>query len=182
METACIECGNSLKLLRKGAKYCSQACKIRAYRRKKRQEQAIPEVMQSRDRWMRWKLVERNGRQTKVPLRLNGRYGSSTNPDAWCSYRDARNSEIGNGFGFALGDGIGCIDLDDCFVDGELAGWAKDQLDAVDDPLFIEVSQSGNGLHIFCWMDEKPGRVADGVETYSTGRFIAMTGNVYERV
>ena len=46
---------------------------------------------------------------------------------------------------------------------------------------FIEVSQSGNGLHIFGLLPESPGRnKGNGVEVYSVGRFIAMTGNRYD--
>lgn len=120
---------------------------------------------------------------TKLPLQLSGRNASSIDPDTWSDFRSAAESGVGRGVGFVLGDGIGCIDLDGCFVAGELAEWAQDRIDAVESPLFVEVSQSGEGLHIFCWMDEQPAdarRSHPGVEVYSRKRFIAMTGDRYD--
>src|SRR5699024_2331567 len=103
--------------------------------------------------------------------------GSATNPETWSDYETAKTSKLGHGIGFALGEGIGCIDLDDALVVGQVTEWAQQILD--DCPAtFIEVSQSGNGLHIFGLVSEQPGRnTGRGVEVYSAGRFIAMTGD-----
>ena len=78
--------------------------------------------------------------------------------------------------GFVLGDGIGCIDLDGCLDEkGRPSEFAQKVLAACP-ATFIEVSQSGRGLHIFGLLPEAPGRAREGVEVYSAGRFIAMTG------
>lgn len=176
-----MECGNSLNLLRKGAKYCTGACKIRAYRRRRNNRDAIPAAMRDSNRWMRWKLEERNGRDSKRPVMVDGRPASSTNPGTWTSFESAKGSATGSGVGFALGNGVGCIDLDDAIVDGRVADWAQRIIDACP-PTFIEVSQSGRGLHIFGLIPEMPGRnTGRGVEVYSTGRFIAMTGDRFKR-
>ena len=137
--------------------------------------------MTSRARWVRWRLVTRNGRQTKVPMQLNGRNASSTDLASWTTYEQAVKSKIGDGAGFVLGDGVGCWDFDHCIVDGRIAGWAREAIEAIPDPLFVEVSQSGEGVHVFINAPEGPGRkIRDGercIEFYSTGRYIAVTGN-----
>ena len=178
MDNTCVECGESLRLLRKGASYCSGACKIRAYRRRKRTETSIPAELRSHDRWIRWRKQSRNGKTTKAPRTTDGRrFASSTDSGTWSTYEAANASTHGNGLGFVLnGDGIGCIDLDDAIEDGVIVGWAQQIVDS-NDGTFIEISQSGNGLHIWGYLPDMAGRVIrDGrsIEVYTTGRYIAM--------
>lgn len=87
---------------------------------------------------------------------------------------------MGDGFGVMLGGGLGCHDLDHALKDGKLKPWARDVLDSITEPvLFVEVSMSGEGLHVFVEATEGPGRkcpVGDGGhEFYSRGRFIRTT-------
>lgn len=81
--------------------------------------------------------------------------------------------------GFVLdGDGIVCIDLDHCLVDGVLVEWAAGLLEIVP-RTYIEVSLSGDGLHVWGRGHVEQGRrFRDGrrVEVYGTGRYIAVTG------
>lgn len=158
-------------------KYCRPACKQKAYRA--RHAESIPAEMRSADRWMRYRLVPRGEKVTKVPTQLNGRPAKSTDARTWCTYDEAKASKVGAGLGFALGAGIACIDLDDAIVDGRVQSWAQEILDRAP-ATFVEVSQSGNGLHIFGLLPEGPGRnlrsSGQTVEVYSTGRFMAVTG------
>jgi primase-polymerase (primpol)-like protein len=132
--------------------------------------------MTAKARWIR-----RNRR--KVPLTVTGRNASSTDSATWSEYKVARRSNVGAGLGFVLGDGIGCIDLDHCISDGVVAGWAREVLDSCP-ATYVEVSQSGEGLHIFGLLPEGAGRnIRSGdraVEFYSAGRYIAVTGNRFE--
>jgi primase-polymerase (primpol)-like protein len=132
--------------------------------------------MTSRRRWVRRD-------SNKVPLTGAGRYASSTNSKTWASFEHVAKSEVGVGMGFVLGDGIGCWDFDHCFTSGKLADWARDALAAITERvIFTEVSQSGEGLHVFVEAPEAPGRkIRDGrnIEFYSSGRYIAVTGNVW---
>lgn len=136
--------------------------------------------MTEKTRWIRWKLVNRKGRATKVPLTIADRAASSTGASTWSAFPEAAASSVGAGLGFVLGDGVGCIDLDRCVTDGVVADWASEILDRCP-PTFIEVSQSGEGLHIFGLLPEGAGRnIRRGdtaVEFYSVGRYIAMTGD-----
>lgn len=134
--------------------------------------------MTSRDRFVRWKLVQRRSKDTKVPITVAGRAASSTNSATWSTFNAAAASDAGRGLGFVLGDGIGCIDLDHCIADGVVADWAQEVL-AANPCTFVEVSQSGTGLHVFGFLEEGPGRkIRDGrdIEIYSVGRYIALTG------
>jgi len=98
--------------------------------------------------------------------------------------KEAKESDAGVGIGFVLGNGIGCLDLDHCFTDGKLAPWAAEIVEA-NRGTWIEVSRSGDGLHIFGLIEPAPGRkIRDGqrnVEVYSRDRYIALTGKPFER-
>jgi primase-polymerase (primpol)-like protein len=109
---------------------------------------------------------------------------SSTDPRTWSNYTDAAASTAGVGLGFVLSDrdDIVCLDLDHCLnpLTGRLAPWAAAVLrDA--GPTYVEVSPSGDGLHIWGRADVRQGRRIrrpDGtaVEIYGTGRYITVTG------
>ena len=177
MERTCeCGCGKSMAIRRPHARFYSPACRVRAHRA----AEVIPERMRKTDRWMRWTLAERNGKTTKRPLTIEGCSASSTDPATWTTYAAASRSMVGNGIGFALGEGIGCYDLDDALSDGTLADWAREFIESIPEPvIFSEVSQSGNGVHIFIEATEWPGRVIrDGrkIELYTAGRYIAVTG------
>jgi primase-polymerase (primpol)-like protein len=122
---------------------------------------------------------------TKVPLTVDGRLASSTNPGTWKDYAIAAASPVGEGLGFVLdGDGIACVDLDNVLIDGELDPRARRFLSTLS-PFYVEVSPSGSGIH--AWVDggspngRKVFTLEDGlkVEWYSNGRFMTMTGKVF---
>ena len=69
------------------------------------------------------------------------------------------------------------IDLEHCRSDnGVLTPLAENIIDNFKDT-FIEVSQSGNGLHIFALGMVKKAVKTKEIELYSTGRYAALTGN-----
>lgn len=176
---SCERCGASMALARADARFCSSACRVAVHRASKRAP--FPAEMMAADRWLRWRPVRRGERVTKKPITVAGRAASSTDPSTWAAHRDAAASTAGAGLGFALGGGIGCIDLDHCIrPDGSIEPWAERILAACP-RTFMEVSQSGTGIHIFGLLPEAPGRNLRSrgveVEVYSTGRFMAVTGD-----
>lgn len=182
MDRSCEWCGGRVYAKRRDARYCTPHCRVYANRAARRRP--FPQLMVERGSWMRYAIEERRGRMTKVPKRLDGRNASSTDPGSWSSFADAQASDVGAGLGFALGDGIGCIDLDGAIgSDGSVKSWARAILDRVP-RTFVEVSQSGKGLHIFGMLPPMQGRnlrsSGADVEVYSTGRFIAVTGERFE--
>lgn len=178
-------CGEVLAIgIRQGRprRYCSPACRKRAWR----QRRAIPRKMRTTPRWIRWTLEPRRDKYAKVPRQLNGRHASTTDPRTWTTFSAARASKVGEGIGWVLGAGVGCIDLDHCIVDGHLQPWAAEIINRYRRrALLIERSFSGDGVHIFMRM--KPGagrRIRDGrnIEVYppDSGRYIAVTDRRFD--
>lgn len=169
----CTECRERMPATRRrDARFCSARCRVRAHRRVKRTA-AIPECMRSLDRWVR--------SDGKRPVRPSGQWASSTKPWTWSSFEDVQHG-AGDGFGFMLGDGIGCLDLDYAVGDdGELKSWARALVtEWAPRTVFAETSMSGKGVHLFVRVTESRGQrveLEDGrAEFYSWGRFIRMTG------
>lgn len=117
-----------------------------------------------------------------MPLQIDGKAASSTDPATWATYAQVR-SHARKGF-VLTGDGIVCLDLDHCLVDGLPTEWARRVLDQCP-PTYVEVSPSGSGLHIWGHGVVDRGRrlrVDDGtVECYSTARYITVTGHRFDR-
>lgn len=173
----CVECGAKTGLggaRGRRPRYCSNACRQRAYRRRKR-GMRTPQRLTALSRWTR--------AAGKRPIQVTGKAASSTDPTTWTTYAEAQSSTAGDGYGFMLGDGVVCIDLDNALREGELTPTAQAVL-AATEGAWAEVSTSGTGIHIFGAGFECAGRrfvAADGtgVEIYSRARFIRMTGKTY---
>lgn len=175
----CQHCGVNIAGKRANARYCSTSCRVMGNRAKT--STGIPPEMTRLNRWVSWRPVKRGQRWTKLPIQVNGRNASSTNPDTWTAFENVAGLERR---GFVLGDGIGCIDLDHCIEDGVVASWARQIVDEYRErALLVEVSPSGTGVHIFLPMATGQGRVIrDGrsIEIYppDSGRYICVTGKV----
>lgn len=172
MANGCERCGAKLDIQRsrRTPKYCSGACRAAAYRARKKQ--AFPAVLREQNRWVLW-----NAR--KMPMQLDGTPASSTNPATWTSHKKVHGRPR---IGYVLGEGVGCIDLDHCLIDGEPTAAAAAFLRQLP-PTYIEISPSGDGLHVWGFLPEGAGsrRVVDGlsIEIYSAGRYITVTGRPF---
>lgn len=138
----------------------------------------IPAEMRSAKRWVLWKLAEKDGRKTKIPVNAMTGYGAKSNdPDTWASFEEAKGKidYYGcDGLGFMLGNGYFGVDLDHALDNKPLMAEFADALKS-----YTEISQSGEGLHIVCKGILPPGNRRRGnVEMYDSARFFALTGNV----
>lgn len=131
----------------------------------------VPVEMIGRPRWVRHK--------DKRPLTASGLPASSTDSSTWGSLRAVLASDVGDGVGFVLGGGIGCLDLDHCLTPSGLTSFARRVLEALPST-YVEVSPSGTGLHVFGWVPERLGRRRPGVEVYSRARYMTVTGVPFE--
>lgn len=128
-------------------------------------------------RWVNWDANKR-------PVNPNtGTWASSTNPSTWGTFHQARRES--RHIGYVLGEGIGCIDLDHALsADGTLTPGAQALVDYYPDN-WVEISPSGNGLHIWGTAPEVRGlrRTWRGqsIEFYTQGRYITVTGNTWRR-
>lgn len=146
----------------------------------------IPDEMTSKRSWVLWRLEkDKNGRPTKIPYSaLYHGKAASTKPDSWSSYTVARQEYINsngyyNGVGYVLTkDGLVFIDIDHCFIGSQLSATARDILHTIGET-FVEVSQSGTGLHIFTHgsIPRSFKNSSNGVEMYDSGRYCAITGD-----
>ena len=152
----------------------------------------IPNEMKELNRWCIYVLGDGQGhKRTKIPYSPITRHKiSTTKPEEWASYETALKAyneatrPQDCGLGFLLGDGWGCLDVDNIAPDGlnpqgidnptvykalDLTGWG-----------YSEISQSKTGIHCFFKLEDEPPKHHSKnkeAEIYTGGRFIAMTGN-----
>ncbi len=126
----------------------------------------------------------------KIPLNpRTGRKADPTDPETWGSFEEAcRAGKRHIGFVLSAGDPYSCIDLDDPTErkkdvpdpDPENVRRKTERhqqiLEAAES--YAEISQSGNGVHIFVRGKIPRGVRRDQVEVYSAERYIICTGNV----
>ena len=118
----------------------------------------IPQEMTQMRRWVCFKVVERDGKKTKVPFDPHTGNGAKSNDkNTWGDFDEAINACAKynlDGLGFELGDGICGIDLDNHpDSNGEFMPAKKFQ-DLANEFVrtmnsYSEWSVSGNGIHIF---------------------------------
>lgn len=165
------------------------------YKSELRDFSRIPDAMKQAARWVCWD-------EKKKPVNPATLYGAKPNdPATWGTFEQAEK-QIGKpcsvagqpgtvqGVGFMLGDGWTGIDLDG----GAAHGCGEIPKAVIDDFMalgtYCEYSKSGSGYHIFgfyqgeplqgssfTWNDGTPDKY--GVEMYFSGRYFAITGNVY---
>lgn len=147
----------------------------------------IPDELRREKRWCLYKIIQRDGKNTKLPLMPNGKPAKSNDKTTWNSYEDciaALNRNIGDGLGFMLGDGYIGIDIDkvsdDIFVysmDYNAKSMTADFLRGIS--TYAEISPSKTGLH-FLGIGEVPGerKRYKNLEIYDKDRFFTVTGNV----
>lgn len=185
----CRVCKVDLVQPKRGRKplYCGSGCRVKAHRDRKRSVEYLAEVQANADpipselrslpRWVR--------HRAKRPIATGG-WAISVNDDrAWVTYPEVRDCDEGDGYGFVLnGDGIVCIDLDDCVTDGVVDPEAARFVEGVGET-YSEFSPSGRGLHVCGYGDLDKGRRFKAgnlkVEVYPAGRFITVTGKTYRK-
>ena len=147
----------------------------------------IPDELKREKRWCLYKIIQRDGKNTKLPLMPNGKPAKSNDKTTWNSYEDciaALNRNIGDGLGFMLGDGYIGIDIDKVSddimaysMDYHARSMTADFLRGIS--TYAELSPSKTGLH-FIGKGKVPGerKRHKNLEIYDEGRFFTVTGNV----
>lgn len=135
----------------------------------------VPETLKNCNQW----IVQRE----KVPYSpKTGHKCSVMDPAHWGSYGEAlerlENGDFdGLGFVFTAEDDFVFIDLDSCLDDdGEPNDFAKEILSVIPET-YTEISLSETGLHIICKGQIPRGFRGENIEVYSSGRYVAFTGN-----
>jgi primase-polymerase (primpol)-like protein len=129
----------------------------------------IPVELRRLPRWVR--------HREKRPIAIGGWAVSVHDELAWASYGEVVGCDKGDGFGFVLnGDGIVCVDLDDCVTDGVVDAEAADFVAGIGETYSEHVWGYGSL--------DKGRRFTAGnlkVEVYPAGRFITVTGRPYRK-
>lgn len=149
---------------------------------------ALPAELKALSRWVLWRLEERDGKWTKVPLQAsNGAHASVTNPSHWTTFEAAlatyealKTSHNLSGIGFVLGDGICGLDLDNVYdSEGRIVDQRKYAI-ARAFKSYTERSPSGTGIHVIMRASVGGKRDKSGIEIYSEARYFTMTGDVLQ--
>lgn len=153
-------------------------------------EKYIPETLKQINNWILWKkeeVVNEKGesKTTKIPINAKT-YGKamSNNPSTWCSYdyavkRFSKEKVDGIGFMLPEDESITMIDLDHCINNGKLNEFAENVMSRFKDT-YAEISQSGEGIHIFVKGKVQKSIKNSKIEIYSKTRFCALTGNAIQ--
>ena len=146
----------------------------------------IPQELKEYSNWCLYRLVKRDGKNTKIPINgLTGEFAKSNDKSTWNTYEICVDNidKFGcNGIGFFFDEPFFGIDIDKIDEDVELFKQGIDEniISEFADSLktYGEFSQSGKGVHFIC-KGKLPegGRRKSNVEMYSSGRFFVMTGN-----
>lgn len=134
----------------------------------------LVKVVKMLKQYIPYSLVKVGEKTTKRP------HGSTTNPSDWMSYDEALTKGAdGVGFVFTSDDSYFFIDIDHCLIDGKWSPLAI-ELCQTFTGCYVEISQSGTGLHIIGSYSSIPEHscknIALGLELYHTERFVALTG------
>jgi len=139
----------------------------------------IPAELRELKQWVFWKA-------DKKPHNPHNNTQAKTNDlRTWGTFKQAIQAVkdyAGKGVGFVTveDDGYVLIDLDKIIDDdGHIDSEAQIIIDKLDS--YTEVSQSGHGIHIIVRANKPSSRCRkDWVEIYETGRYFAMTGELWE--
>ncbi|EHL11129.1 hypothetical protein HMPREF9629_00666 [Peptoanaerobacter stomatis] len=147
----------------------------------------IPDNLKKEKRWCLYKIIQRDGKNTKLPLMPSAKPAKSNDKMTWHFYEDciaALNRNIGEGLGFFLGEGYIGIDIDKVSddimaysLDYRASSMTADFLREIS--TYAELSPSKTGLH-FIGKGKVPGerKRHKNLEIYDEGRFFTVTGNV----
>lgn len=147
----------------------------------------IPDELKQEKRWCLYKIILRDGKNTKMPIMPSGKPARSNDRLSWHSFDDCLNAlskNQGTGLGFFLGDGYIGIDIDkvsdeimEYSMDFNASSMTADFLRGI--LTYAEISPSKTGLH-FIGKGKVPGerKRYKNLEIYDRDRFFTITGNI----
>jgi len=136
----------------------------------------VPEELKAHAQWVNWN--PQRGR--KVPLHPVTLGNASVNrPETWTPFAQAAERAVrhrlGLGFVLSADDPYTCVDLDRCVGETrEVTDPARAILDLLAG--WVELSPSGTGLHVWVRNEQPVNRRTQGIEVYSSARWITVTG------
>ena len=134
------------------------------------------------NQWLNYRLTPQPGGKMKKEAVGRGGYRvDPTDPAEWMSYEEAALTGKPLAFSFSESDPFFFLDIDNALSDsGDWSVLARSLCDRLAGAA-VEISSSGRGLHIFgvgSVGDHRNRQDALGLEFYTRGRFVALTGNM----
>ena len=146
----------------------------------------IPDELKRKRRWCLYKLINKEGKSTKLPLMPNGKPAKSNDKTTWRNFDECKVAlkDTDCGLGFMLGDGYIGIDIDkvsdeimEYTVDKNAFSMTADFLRGLS--TYAEISPSKTGLHFIgrgkIFGERKRYK---NLEIYDKDRFFTITGNI----
>ena len=138
------------------------------------------------DQFVNYVLEPKDNRVTKPPVNGNGYKINPHESANWRSFEEVIAVSDQIGFVLTDDDPFFFIDLDHVLKEGKLCSWAE-KLIAELPATYIEISPSGDGLHMLYKLNNTPElktnkrNFGDGtvLEIYFNKRYFTITGNVY---
>ena len=147
--------------------------------------QTLPPALQgftAFNQWLNYRLTPQpGGKMKKEAIGREGYRVDPTDPARWMSYAEAAATGLPLAFSFSESDPFFFLDIDNAFNSDR---WSDRALQLLSDlsGVAVEISSSGRGLHLFGAMvpglDHSNRRDELGLEFYTKGRFVALTGNM----
>src|SRR6266571_4034856 len=152
----------------------------------------IPSALLQLRQWCVWRMEkpEKEGAKwKKMPRTISGGHGDSTNPARWVTGTEAYDAFVASEKGNNPFNGIGFVFYrhGPRYTGLDFDGWTWDKVQPlVADllPAYVELSQSGNGVHVIVRGTLPPAAgngkkdSEAGIEVYHDERYFAITGNV----
>lgn len=137
-------------------------------------------------RWVNWKYEEvEEGRTTKLPISLDGRTASSTDPSTWSTYEEVAKTSQSIGIVFMPDQLLLGIDIDHCLDGNEIVHEERESIIRLikEVSTYTEISPSNNGLHLYLSLTAPLQLIANRkgpFEAYTSGRYFTVTNNPLE--
>ncbi|MEG1040563.1 MAG: DUF5906 domain-containing protein [Pseudomonas sp.] len=135
------------------------------------------------NQWLNYRLTpQANGKLKKEAVGREGYRVDPTDPARWMSYEEAAATGLPLAFSFSESDPFFFLDIDNALTDsGDWSVLSRGLIGSLSG-CAVEISSSGRGLHIFgvgAGGTSHSNRRDDlGLEFYTKGRFVALTGNM----
>jgi hypothetical protein len=141
---------------------------------------SLTDMFGAEKRWVNWRYVMKDGKETKVPYQVNGRRADSTDPSTWSTYDEVARVSDKVSIVFASDERLLGIDIDHVIEDGVVRDDIQRFVDVAD--TYTEISPSGTGLHLYLAVTERLALVKHKkapYEFYTSKRFFTVTGNEF---
>lgn len=137
--------------------------------------------------WVNWRLINKEGKVTKLPYMPNGKLADTTNSLTWSTFEEVNEArDHFDGIGIVFTGLMLGIDIDHCIENGIIS---PEILKFIENArTYTEFSPSETGLHLYLKLSEPlmlernkaPRGKGTDYEFYTVGRYFTVTGKEWK--